>query len=322
MPEEEELEEVLEILDKTGVADSAELPSDTQGSFEKRKKQAKEIFDSFKEETSNYDPESTLSLMRQGGDGENGQRIFYSELTHDIFSIDDQIRSRIHTNLEKLMEYVDEKGIDNKIVENVIRIWDHFNLATLQVETIHKTFDEGIKKLNKQTDEVVDTIKKQEDNVGKLKKDIKKTYEETSKKLSSAQTDSITILGIFAAIVFVFSGGIELLGSALTGLESAPFFKSAFFVLLCGFVVVNAIFMLLYIIAKMTEKNIYASCKTETCTCEKRCKPLERVKKRLPYVYWLNVVILIAMIVVLVSMLIADKTNAIADYIFRWFHRR
>ncbi len=122
---------------------------------------------------------------------------------------------------------------------------------------------------------------------------------EAQEAMASVQTELISVLSIFAAIVLAFSGSMSILGNALTGLQNAPFFKSIFFVLLCGFVIANVIFLMMYLVGKITGRNIYARCKTKYCTCGKNGRPkcwgITRVRKRLPYVFWLNFIIFLMM---------------------------
>lgn len=117
-----------------------------------------------------------------------------------------------------------------------------------------------------------------------------------TEKFSSLQTEYVAVLGIFASIILAFSGSMSFIGSALQGIEKAPFCKSVFFISLCGFVVLNLIFLVLYIVAKIMERNIYARCMTLDCTCPSRCGSFNRVRKRFPYIFWTNVILLVAMV--------------------------
>lgn len=124
---------------------------------------------------------------------------------------------------------------------------------------------------------------------------------EAEEKLGSVQTELISVLSIFAAIVLTFSGSMSLFGNALTGMQNTRFFKAVFFVLLCGFVVFNTIFLMMYLVGKITGRNIYARCKSKDCTCgtngSPKCMGVTRIRKRLPYVFWLNAAIIILMVI-------------------------
>lgn len=125
-----------------------------------------------------------------------------------------------------------------------------------------------------------------------LQEDLKQATKELNdarQSVSSVQTELIAVLSIFAAIVLTFSGSLSLLGSVFSEISKAPVFKSILFLLLVGLVVSNIIFLLLYIVGKITNRNIYARCKTPDCSCDTQCCGINRIRKRLPYIFWLNI---------------------------------
>ena len=76
-----------------------------------------------------------------------------------------------------------------------------------------------------------------------------------SQKLKSLQKDYVAILGIFAAIVMSFSGGIAFSTSVLEHMTTAPFYKIIITVMCIGLVLYNILFALFHYIAKITDKN-------------------------------------------------------------------
>ena len=133
--------------------------------------------------------------------------------------------------------------------------------------------------------------------------------------LSSIHIDIIAVLSIFASIVLTFSGSMTVLGSALTGMQEVHAFKATFFVLLCGFVLGNVIFLMMHLVGKLTDRNIYAPCKTENCSCEKNktpaCRGLTRIRNRLPYIFWLNVILIGLMGLDIVAWILENHLNFI-----------
>ncbi|MGI5933431.1 MAG: hypothetical protein ACOX7A_01345 [Lawsonibacter sp.] len=124
---------------------------------------------------------------------------------------------------------------------------------------------------------------------------------EAQRTVSSVQTELIAVLSIFAAIVLTFSGSMTLLGGAFGSIANTPFFKSISVLLIGGLIVFNTIFLMLYIVGKITNRNIYARCKTKDCSCgengEPTCWGINRIRKRLPYVFWLNLTFLLLIII-------------------------
>ena len=120
-----------------------------------------------------------------------------------------------------------------------------------------------------------------------------------SRKIKSVQGELIAVLSIFAAIVMTFSGGLNILNGELATSNNLRFSERILFLLICGFILINFIFFFFFFVAKITDRSIYARCETDNCTCKNnkspKCRGITRIRKRLPYVFWLNLVILIFM---------------------------
>ena len=137
-------------------------------------------------------------------------------------------------NFEMLRNYIKEKMlIDKKMEEKlehlygkILKLSDHVNLE-IQRHNHRKVLIEETAKAKKEND--------------KLRDDLKRT----KKKIKRLQTEFIVILGIFAAIVMAFSGGITLLGSSLEGMVGTNPYKIAFVILLCGIILFNVMAMLM-----------------------------------------------------------------------------
>lgn len=195
------------------------------------------------------------------------------------------------TNVRALVEqdYVDGEKEFQGLYGPLTKLSDHINLeiARYSYSSIHEQRVLDLEKRNKNLQtELADATEK---------------LGEAQKSMSSVQAELIAVLSIFAAIVLTFSGSMSLLGNALTGMENAPFFKSVFFVLLCGFIITNVIFLMMYLVGKITGRNIYAKCKSKDCTCGEggvpKCCGLTRIRKRLPYVFWINFLVILMMVV-------------------------
>lgn len=198
----------------------------------------------------------------------------------------------LSNNLESVRSLVEQDYINGEkefrgLYRPLAKLSDHINLeiARYSYSSIH---EQRIRDLEKRTENLLVTLKETEEKLVEARTSV-----------SSMQTDLIAVLSIFAAIVLAFSGSMSLLGNALVGMQNAPFFKSVFFVLLCGLVISNTVFLMMYLVGKLTGKNIYARCKSSDCTCGKngtpKCCGLTRIRKRLPYVFWLNCFIIVMM---------------------------
>lgn len=124
-------------------------------------------------------------------------------------------------------------------------------------------------------------------------------------RANTMQTELISILSIFAAIVITFSGGFTFLGSSVTAISTAKYYESIIIVvLICGIILFNTIFLMMYFVSKLTGRNVYAVCIMQDCSmCTQKCSELKKIRKRVPYVFYFNV---------------ATVTGIIADLIV-WF---
>lgn len=91
---------------------------------------------------------------------------------------------------------------------------------------------------------------------------IKEDYEATEKKivdveskLENSQKEYITILGIFAAVVLAFTGGIAFSTSVLNNIAQASVYRTIIISLIIGLVLINVLFGLFYYINTLVNKD-------------------------------------------------------------------
>lgn len=91
---------------------------------------------------------------------------------------------------------------------------------------------------------------------------INKDFEVTEKKLSdvedrlnNSQKEYISILGIFAAVVLAFTGGIAFSTSVLNNIAQASIYRTVGISLVIGLVLVNVLFGLFYYINSLVRKE-------------------------------------------------------------------
>ena len=116
--------------------------------------------------------------------------------------------------------------------------------------------------------------------------------EDATTRANTMQTELISILSIFAAIVITLSGGFTFLGNSLTAISNAKYYESIVLVaIICGIALFNTIFLMMYFVAKLTGRNIYSPCITTDCfSCSKKCNFLKRIRHRLTYVFYFNLI--------------------------------
>ena len=171
-----------------------------------------------------YKAEKTLKLIESYlNNDETVDRILYSEISNYLFSLDETKRGIFATNAEKLLNhiYADATNCSSDTRELIVKIYDHSQLVSHQINNM----------TNILANSVEDTKKKLKEEVQKDIKGIEKEY--------------ITILGIFAAIVLAFVGGITFSSSVLQNMASVSIYRLLIVIDFLGFILINTIYLLM-----------------------------------------------------------------------------
>lgn len=199
---------------------------------------------------------------------------------------DQGVSEFLTNNLNAISAYIENKYINNgqgdhtKIYRPIFKLCDHINLEMTRIN-----------EQRSQENRLQDLYAKIGDAQSKLEH-AKKDAEKARKKVNKAQTDILAILSVFAAVILAFMGGMTFLSGAMSSISETRVYKFVIACCICGFIIFNTIFLLLYIVSKIIEKPIYARCESPDCTCNNgkpKCRVLNRLRKRLPYVFYFNV---------------------------------
>lgn len=195
-------------------------------------------------------------------------------------------------NLEQIKNIVEKDNLKDdkefeKLYSPLLKLTDHINLEIARYLSYMKREEQAAILEQK--------IEKSNISLNQAKNELGIA----SRKIKSVQGELIAVLSIFAAIVMTFSGGLNILNGVLATSNNLRFSERILFLLICGFILINFIFAMMYFVAKITDRSIYARCETDSCTCKNnkspKCRGITRIRKRLPYVFWLNLVILFFM---------------------------
>lgn len=190
----------------------------------------------------------------------------------------------LQRNLSDFYDFLISEG-DESLAKSIYKLIDHVELEVSRFAYLTSGPESRIEDLNRQLDK----------NTERLSQDlngIQGQMDNVAGQATGIQTQIVAILGIFSAIVITFSGGMSFVGNVLAGMAETPTLKAISIVSVCGLVVANTVFLLMYFVSKLTGRNIYATCETPDCTCDPLCGSLTRLRKRLPYVFWLNVLLI------------------------------
>lgn len=180
----------------------------------------------------------------------------------------------------KLKEDNDDANLKNTSV-SFKKFSDHINLEIGRYNFLKNHFTKSSK--GQLDDSHCVSVDKEEINsikedVNKLSKAVDNTRAITNRaqaviegidpKLESNKISSITTLTIFSAVVLAFSGGITFEAGIFKGMADSSPYRLVFTIALTGFILFNTIFALLYLVGKLSEKNISTKCKYFIKSCD------------------------------------------------------
>ena len=238
-----------------------------------------------KEEIKEYINEKLLAFYKNGN------------VRHSYFQISAVIQSKkskeatdgsvLMYNLDVLMKEVATDSEFNDIGDKLYKFYDHCQLELSRLNYFESIFWRSDQARNNY-ESLLESSYKAKTEISAL-----------NKQIANVKTENITILGIFAAIVIGGIGSFTGLGNVFTVLGNISMYKFLATVSFVGLIIFNVSFMLVYMIAKITGRNIYTVCidfrkkSDEDClnaTCKICTSSLGRIKNRLPYVYWFNLI--------------------------------
>lgn len=208
----------------------------------------------------------------------DGYRHSYSDLFYKLQEIllnNSEDADVLGENLNVLEERLTKLSLENKnsaslhkAVEGYKKFADHIRLEIGRYNFIKVRFEKAGEPVTdfpiKDVDKIRQDVQRVSDDVNKMRPIItqaQKALDNLDSKLENNKISSITALTIFSAVVLAFSGGLTFEAGVLQGMETSTAYRLVFVISLTGFVLFNTIFVLLYIVGKMTGKHISTKCK-------------------------------------------------------------
>ena len=207
--------------------------------------------------------------------------------------IDELISSESETGDEKF-----DKAL-KKLLDMYLSSLDITNLSISQAISDYET-------RNKESNRVInEQIENQE---GKLL--------ELDRQMSDAVSQTMTIIGIFIAILMVSFGGVSLISNIISILEHPPSFTVTLLIILIA--MINLLFFFIYLVAKLSSKDIGVECHNHTpiknektsslihiqkncincvkCDTTKGCNYFKRIWRRYPYILLVNILLFLSIV--------------------------
>ena len=128
----------------------------------------------------------------------------------------------------------------------ILKIQDYVELEIIRFESALVESNKSYNKFEEKLKEFDKFLKEQTTKIDGYSRDIES-------RINSGVT---TILGIFAAFIIATFGGISIYGNALSSIEVASVLQVVLMTFLFGMILFNVCFMLIYSVAKISDRNI------------------------------------------------------------------
>lgn len=198
-------------------------------------------------------------------------RHFYSDILSTLTQIDSDDNEGsldvLAVNMQAIKDgyqavnYDGDKLID--ISKSIIKLFDHTNLEvarinyTKQLNNATKSDLASTKELLKEQREEFDNTKSETEIIrNKLREETEKANKKIEDNQKQMQNEYVTILGIFAAIVLAFTGGMTFSSSVLNNISKASVYRLSLISFIIGLVFFNLIWVLIDFVRDINGKTI------------------------------------------------------------------
>lgn len=155
-----------------------------------------------------------------------------------FFDVLDRIEpDKIDVLLTNLRFIIDETGSDDAVRSKLMKLYDHISL-----DIKRKTYYERELRNEKE-------ITGMKEKVDQLSSRADEAYA----KVERIQLEIVAVLGVFAAIVIGFTGGLDVIGGALSNVGTKDFPLVLFSVSLCGMVLFDVLLLLMTCIMRIVK---------------------------------------------------------------------
>ncbi|QCD52825.1 hypothetical protein [Campylobacter sp. RM16192] len=176
---------------------------------------------------------------------QENKRHQYSEITAYLTTQSRTKRECLDTIAENIRHIYESKSLKNYngdcdyLKDNIFKLLDHISLERIRLNDI-LDFKGDFERAEK-------NINRFEQRINSTKGEINKT----NKELKAAQTNYITILGIFAAIILAFVSGLAFSSSVLQNIDKPNTFRLVSIICFLGIFIINILNLLFNLIREI-----------------------------------------------------------------------
>lgn len=214
------------------------------------------------------------------------------------------------SQLGEIYEKMVRTYTDSYEAKCLFKLYDHINIEFARVNQqlsssrVLSSIEADVYKINNSISEVDSKVNKVASTADALKLDI------------------VAVISLFSGIIITFFGGLSYISAAFSNLVSAEIWKLVLVSSVVGFIVFNIIFSMFYVITRILNRNIYVFCRKgqirDHCSnCQKKCYSFSMFRRRMPYVFWADCVILGIVVISWIFVFIGTPV-AVSDVSFRF----
>lgn len=169
---------------------------------------------------------------------------------------------------------------DKTNYENAIyafyKVLEHTKLAYAQYQSLYQKTESEVQELYNTSQKSIEEYKK-----------LKNTARELKRNYNNLNVEIISVLGIFASIIFAVFGGVSQLGQLGENLNKVSLGEMFIFIGSSSFLLFSVLFIAFNTTAHLTERNMKACCNEIEC--------IHKINKKYPVYFW-SIIISIIMI--------------------------
>lgn len=204
--------------------------------------------------------------------GKENFRHYYSDIFSTLTLIDgdssigslDILAQNIQTVKDGYIpKNTDDNGNTIDISKEIVKLYDHTNLDIARINYSKTMTNETMSELAKNrllVESLEQNVRESEDAIKEISDktvdDLKQLSGQVQERQEDMQKEYITILGIFAAIVLAFTGGIVFSSSVLENIDKASIYRISLMAFIIGLVFFNLIWILIDFIRDINGKVI------------------------------------------------------------------
>lgn len=182
--------------------------------------------------------------------------LYYSEITNIIYSKERDDYSEISLMFsDEAKIYISEKDMSEEQKSNILKVVEHIKLAITQKQCLYIQQQARIDELNNTTNIINDEYK-----------NLKESYNELKRKHENIMISFVSILGVFASIIFAVFGGFKQLEGLGNNLHHIAIYKMLMYIGCTGIVITSIVFISFYSVSKLTGLRLHS------CGCDSKCE--------------------------------------------------